>query len=87
MADFGATDLDAFRTDVREQLMAMYPAELRENRTNSDPEAVWAGRAFAGSSDPQIIWMNRMAAKGWTTPTWPREYGGGGMSAEEGRIF
>ena len=87
MADFGATDLDAFRKDVREQLQAMYPAELRQTDSGSDPEAVWGGRTFTGSGDPQIIWMNRMAAKGWTTPTWPREYGGGGMTADEARIF
>ena len=69
MADFGAADLDAFRTEVREQLKSLYPDELRAEGTNSDPEAVWGGRAFAGSEDPQILWMNRMAAKGWTTPT------------------
>ena len=87
MADFGAADLDAFRTEVREQLKAMYPEGLRAEGTNSDPEAVWGGRAFAGSEDPQILWMNRMAAKGWTTPTWPTEYGGGGLSPEQARIL
>lgn len=87
MADFGAADLDAFRTEVREQLKAMYPDALRAGRPSSDPEAVWGGRAFAGSSDPQILWMSRMAAKGWTTPTWPVEYGGGGLTPEQARIL
>jgi alkylation response protein AidB-like acyl-CoA dehydrogenase len=87
MADFGATDLDAFRKEVREQLEAMYPAELRDPDVKSDPEAVWGGRAFAGSADPQIVWMKRMAEKGWTTPTWPKEYGGGGLTAEQARVL
>src|SRR5258707_15015463 len=85
MADFGATDLDAFRTEVRAWLDANYPAELADPKAKTDPEAVWGGRRFAGSADPQIVWMQRMAAKGWTTPTWPKEYGGGGLSPAEAR--
>lgn len=87
MADFGATDLDAFAKAVRTELEAMYPAELRDPKARTDPEAVWGGRAFEGSDDPQIVWMKRMAAKGWTTPTWPKEYGGGGLSAAEARVL
>jgi alkylation response protein AidB-like acyl-CoA dehydrogenase len=87
MADFGATDLDAFAREVRAELEAMYPAELRDPKTKTDPEAVWGGRRFIDSDDPQITWMKRMAAKGWTTPTWPKEYGGGGLSAAEARVL
>ena len=29
------------------------------------------------------VWLERMASKGWTTPTWPEEYGGAGLSTEE----
>ncbi|MDZ4373364.1 MAG: acyl-CoA dehydrogenase family protein [Phenylobacterium sp.] len=87
MADFGATDLDAFAKDVRSALAEMYPPELRDPNTKTDPEAVWGGRAFAQSDDPQIVWMKRMAAKGWTTPTWPKAYGGGGLSAAEARVL
>ena len=28
-----------------------------------------------------------MAERGWTAPTWPREYGGGGLSEEEGKVL
>jgi len=87
MADFGATDLDAFAREVRRELEAMYPAELRDPQARTDPEAVWGGRAFEGSDDPQIVWMKRMAAKGWTTPTWPKAYGGAGLSAAEARVL
>jgi alkylation response protein AidB-like acyl-CoA dehydrogenase len=86
MADFGATELDAFAREVRAELAAMYPPELKGPDAKTDPEAVWGGRAFEGSDDPQITWMKRVAAKGWTTPTWPKEYGGAGLSAAEARV-
>ena len=40
MADFGATDLDAFAKAVRTELEAMYPAELRDPNAKTDTEAV-----------------------------------------------
>ncbi|MBS0362777.1 MAG: acyl-CoA dehydrogenase family protein [Proteobacteria bacterium] len=87
MADFGASELDAFRAEVRDWLAANYPPELRDADAKTDPEAVWGGRAFQGSSDPQIVWRDRVAAKGWTAPTWPKDYGGAGLSAAQARII
>jgi alkylation response protein AidB-like acyl-CoA dehydrogenase len=87
MADFGATELDAFRTEVRAWLEANYPAELRNADAKTDPEAVWGGRAFEGSDDPQSVWMRKVAEKGWTTPTWPRAYGGAGLTAQQARVI
>ena len=86
MADFGGGDLDAFRAHVRGWLEANYPAELRDPKAKTDPEAGWGGRAFAGSDDPQIVWMKRVADQGWTAPTWPKPYGGGGLTPQEARI-
>ncbi|MBS0332486.1 MAG: acyl-CoA dehydrogenase family protein [Proteobacteria bacterium] len=87
MADFGASDLDAFRAEVRDWLAANYPPELRAADAETDPEAVWGGRAFQGSSDPQIVWRDRVAAKGWTAPTWPKDYGGAGLTSAQARII
>jgi alkylation response protein AidB-like acyl-CoA dehydrogenase len=87
MADFGGTDIEAFRPEVKRRLAENYPAELKTPKAASDPEAQWGGRAFAGSDDPQIVWMRRMAARGWTAPRWPTEYGGGGLSAEQARAL
>lgn len=87
MADFGGGDLDAFRADVRAWLQENYPPELRDPKAATDPEAIWGGRAFAGSSDPQIKWMSAMAGRGWTAPQWPKAYGGGGLSPEEARAL
>ncbi|HSV02769.1 MAG TPA: acyl-CoA dehydrogenase family protein [Phenylobacterium sp.] len=87
MADFGGAELEAFRTEVRSWLEANYPPELRQPDAKTDPEAVWGGRAFEGSQDPQIVWMRRMAQKGWTAPTWPKDYGGGGLSPQQARVL
>jgi alkylation response protein AidB-like acyl-CoA dehydrogenase len=84
MADFGG-ELDAFRAEVRDWLKAHYPSELKGAPTGRE-EAMWGGRAFAGSNEPQIVWMKRIAARGWTAPTWPEKYGGGGLPPEKARI-
>jgi alkylation response protein AidB-like acyl-CoA dehydrogenase len=84
MADFGG-DLQAFRVEVRDWLKANYPPELRSPLAGR-AEAMWGGRAFEGSDDPQIVWMKRVAERGWTAPTWPAKYGGGGLSPEKARI-
>jgi alkylation response protein AidB-like acyl-CoA dehydrogenase len=87
MPDFGATDLDGFRAEARAFIAASYPPELKGKAPATDPEAVWGGRAFAGSDDPQIRWMRAMASRGWTAPTWPKAYGGGGLSAPEAKAL
>jgi alkylation response protein AidB-like acyl-CoA dehydrogenase len=87
MADFGGGDLDAFRAETRAWLEANYPAELRDPKAKTDPEATWGGQAFLNSQDPQIVWMRRVAEKGWTAPTWPTQYGGGGLTSEQARVL
>ena len=87
MADFGAGELDTFRSDVRAWLEANYPAELRDPGAKVDPEAMWGGQAFLDSDDLQIAWMRKMGEKGWTAPTWPTEYGGGGLTPAQARVL
>ena len=34
--------------------------------------------------DPDVtLWLDRMIEKGWTAPTWPKEFGGADLSTEE----
>ena len=87
MADFGGGELETFRGHVRAWLEANYPAELRDPNAKVHPEATWGGRQFDGdTTDPQIAWMRKVASQGWTAPTWPKAYGGGGLSKDEARI-
>lgn len=87
MADFGAADLDTFRSEVRAWLETNYPAELRDRNAKTDPEAVWGGRTFINSDDPQSVWMRRVAEQGWTAPTWPRALGGGALTPAQARVI
>jgi len=87
VADFGGSQPGEFEGEVKAWLAENYPGELRAPSPVTDPNAIWGGRAFAGSDDPQIRWMRAMAARGWTAPTWPTEYGGGGLGAEEAQIL
>ena len=83
MADFGGSELDAFRAEAREWLEANYPQSLR-----GDPEA--GTRMMAGGIKPagdHLVWKQRMAQKGWGTPTWPKKYGAGGLSGAEARVL
>ena len=32
-------------------------------------------------------WRRALGAKGWTAPTWPKQYGGGGLSVAEARVL
>ncbi|MDG0998202.1 MAG: acyl-CoA dehydrogenase family protein, partial [Gammaproteobacteria bacterium] len=50
-------------------------------------EVVWGGRNFQFKNPDSKIWLERMAGKGWTCPTWPEEFGGGGLSKEEAMIL
>ncbi len=53
----------------------------------SDADVFWGGRNTKFSSEPQRLWFERMRDKGWTVPDWPREYGGGGLSAAEHKVL
>ena len=80
------SDLEVFRKETRKWLEENCPAAMREPmRTEAD--ANWGGRGCVFQSDDQRIWMERMAARGWTTPTWPKEYGGGGLNAAEAKVL
>ncbi|TAJ69106.1 MAG: acyl-CoA dehydrogenase [Phenylobacterium sp.] len=83
MADFGGADLDAFRTEARSWLEANYPPSLR-----GDPEA--GTRMMMGGVKPagdHLVWKQRMAEKGWGAPTWPKQYGAGGLTPAEARVL
>ena len=76
------TDLNTFREETRDWLEANCPPEMRK-----PGDVCWGGRNPQFSHPDQEIWLERMGDKGWTCPTWPKEYGGGGLSKEENKIL
>jgi acyl-CoA dehydrogenase len=79
-------ELSAFRAQTRAWLEENCPAEMRTPPVGDD-DMCWGGRRWKFSSEAQQQWLERMAAKGWTVPEWPTEYGGGGLSREQARIL
>lgn len=80
------SDLEIFRQETRSWLEENGPKGLRD-RTATDIEGVWAGKKWVPEHPDERVWLERMGAKGWTAPTWPTEYGGGGLSKEEAKVL
>ena len=81
MADFGAdADLEAFRQEARTWLEANFPASLKGKGALANSEV--------RVNNPELDkWRKAIGAKGWATPTWPTEYGGGGLSSAQARVL
>ncbi len=79
-------DLDVFRQQTRDWLEENCPQSMRTPQ-RSDNDACWGGRNFTFASEDQKLWLERMAARGWTAPEWPSEYGGGGLSQQEHKVL
>ncbi len=52
-----------------------------------EDEVIWGGRSQHFKNPDSKVWLQRMAERGWTAPTWPKQYGGGGLSFDEERIL
>ncbi|MBP9234920.1 MAG: acyl-CoA dehydrogenase family protein [Hyphomonadaceae bacterium] len=78
-------DLEQFRADARAWLEANCPPSMRSPMVES--EIVWGGRNQTFANQDSKIWLDRMVAKGWTAPAWPKEYGGGGLSKAEAIVL
>ncbi len=80
------SDIETFRAETRAWLEANCPAQMRQPM-RAEGDACWGGRKFRFQSEAQRHWLERMAAKGWTVPEWPKAYGGGGLSREEAKVL
>jgi alkylation response protein AidB-like acyl-CoA dehydrogenase len=84
MADTGGDiELEAFRAEVRDWLEANFPASLK-GRGGALSAALMDGPAPQGDL---AAWKRAMGEKGWGTPTWPKEYGGGGLNPQQARVL
>jgi len=76
--------LETFRRETREWLSKNCPASL-VGRETTPFDGCWGGRKAAMEPDERL-WLERMVEKRWTAPTWPVEYGGGGLSPDQARV-
>lgn len=77
--------LEAFRSETRAWLQANCPPAMRTPL--NEKEVVWGGRNPVFPNDDARLWLERMGERGWTAPTWPRAYGGGGLSPAENAVL
>ena len=74
---------EAFRAEARAWLEENVPASLRGN-PDRVTDAFMAGEKPTGDFD---LWRRRMGEKGWGAPTWPKAYGGGGLTPAQARVL
>ncbi len=80
------TDLENFRRETRAWLETNCPPEMRRP-VASEADSCWGGRRFRFQSEAQRLWMVRMGERGWTVPTWPKEYGGAGLGKAQAQVL
>ena len=74
-------DLAQFRSEIATWL-----------EENCPPGARGPGQIANGSSKVVLdedtgLWLERMAERGFTVPTWPKEYGGAGLTSQEAAVL
>lgn len=79
-------DLGAFRAELRDWLEENCPQEMRDGVMN-EKTICWGGKNWEFVSEAQQQWLERAAAKGYTVPTWPVEYGGAGLNRDQEKVF
>lgn len=80
------SDLESFRRETRAWLEANAPKSLF-GQGGSELEGTWGGRKATYPNPDTKLWLDRAAARGYTAPTWPKAYGGGGLDPAEAKVF
>ncbi|MBV1879182.1 MAG: acyl-CoA dehydrogenase family protein [Pseudomonadales bacterium] len=74
--------LDDFRIEVRQWLKEHCPEQARGK---GDP--IYPGSKRPRLTDEVATWRAKLGSKGWTVPTWPKAYGGGGLTQTQAQIL
>ncbi len=75
------SDPDKFRQETRTWLEANCPEGAK------GPGQVPFGSRSVELEPDVRLWLDRMAERGWTVPTWPKEYGGAELDRDEYKIL
>jgi alkylation response protein AidB-like acyl-CoA dehydrogenase len=75
-------ELEAFRAEARAWLDENFPKSL-----SGQAAAVMSSETIDESQKTAIAWGKTLGAKGWATPTWPTEYGGGGLTQLQAQVL
>ena len=75
------TDLEVFRAEARDWLEKNFPPALKGRA------GMMMGEDGPASGNDYGKWKKAMGDKGWGTPTYPKQYGGGGLSGAQVRVL
>src|SRR5689334_16429806 len=75
------SELEAFRGEARQWLEQNFPPTLKGK------SAMMVDEDGPDGSADFAKWKKAMAEKGWGTPTWPTQYGGGGLTQKQARVL
>jgi len=79
------SDLERFRAQTRSWLCENVPKSMF-TPVRSEEDVCWGGKKTRYPDDV-VRYLKVMAERGWTAPTWPKEYGGGGLSKKEAKVL
>ena len=71
-------NLEEFRSETRNWLEENCPPGARGGGPISS-----GGQKAPIQDEDTRLWLTRCAERGFTVPTWPQEYGGGGLEKDE----
>jgi alkylation response protein AidB-like acyl-CoA dehydrogenase len=81
------SELEAFRDEARAWVRENAPKSLWGTSGSGPFEGYWGG-SKCKETDPDLLrWRDLGIEKGWTAPTWPKEYAGGGLSRAQEDII
>lgn len=79
--------LDEFREEARAWVRENAPKSLWGTSGSGPFEGYWGGQKCE-ETDPDVLrWRDLGIEKKWTAPSWPLEYGGGGLSRQQEEII
>ena len=76
-----AGDLAALH-DFRLETRAWLAANCPEGARGPGPISNGSSRIKITDKDT-LVWLDRMIEKGWTVPSWPKQFGGGGLNKDQ----
>ena len=74
-------EMGRFRAEVREFLSTEIPDYFKSE--SGEIEDAFFGTGSPAYREAWSEWRQRVAARGWIAPAWPREYGGAGLGVLE----
>jgi alkylation response protein AidB-like acyl-CoA dehydrogenase len=82
-----AVALEAFREEIKSFLAEHAPKSLYNTSPSGVFDGYWGGTKHPAVHPDILRWRDVMYERGYTAPTWPKEYGGGGLDKERAKIL